>query len=256
MNDLDDNDKDLNIDINTRFEYLEQVIDMVAKGFKYSAIVTGAPGMGKSHVTINTLKANMYTDVTMYKEYSFSGLKHYGKHFLNIRGYTTPFSLYRDLYENRKAIIIYDDCNEVFENKTATSILMAATDSGSKDRIVSWKSSRVPKDLPKSFKFEGSIIFVTNILVDKIRSTPLGSRSIIMNVHMNLQETLDRMEFIIQSANFMPDYSMKHKQESLEFLIEIQDSCREISIRTLEDIIRFRGTQDNWKVLAQYTLSH
>jgi hypothetical protein len=130
----------------TRFSFMEQLVDMVIGGISPSCIITGPGGIGKTYTVAAAMERQGYKE---------------GEYVI-VKGFTTPLGLYRLLHDNRRAIILFDDCDSAFKEPTALNLLKGALDTTDK-RIISWNSSKLPDDIEPMFEFKGRIIFVSNI---------------------------------------------------------------------------------------------
>lgn len=245
--------KDDKFDINTRFGFVEKLVNMVALGIQASAVVTGEGGLGKTYTVLKTLKANGYKDISDLASFETGELVRKSKCFTTVKGYSTAKGLYRTLYENNNSVIVFDDCDAVLKDPIALNILKGALDSYGK-RIISWNADMKDDDLPRSFNFEGRIIFISNMGQDKIDQA-IRTRSMMIDLSMTLDQKIDRMEHIAVLAEFMPEYEMAHKKDALALIREIKTECREISLRTLIAVTKIRSSNTDWRDLASYMLT-
>lgn len=144
--------------IQARFEGLSDLIEGVANGENRAVIVSGAPGIGKTHTSVTRLQH----------------LNDKGKIRLKVvKGFMTATMLYQLLWENKddNCVIVVDDCDDVFRDDTAVNILKAALDT-SEERLISYRSMNITAgngdedggtEIPNEFIFNGSMIFNTNI---------------------------------------------------------------------------------------------
>lgn len=223
--------------INERFMIMEDYVDMVATRELASTLVTGEGGLGKTYTVMKTLKESGLKDVTkMEIGAKFNGAKGY----IVVKGYSTPKGLFRTLYENRNQIIVFDDCDSVLKDPTAVNILKAALDSYD-ERIVTWNAEGwgSDEDLPKSFNFEGGVIFISNLPKHKIPQA-IRSRAMCADVGMTRAEVVERMRVIVQSPEFMPDFEFDEKTEALEFVAEnaYNPMVQELNLRSLVNVIK------------------
>jgi hypothetical protein len=172
-----------------------------------------------------------------------------------IKGYSTAKGLYRSLYENRNRVVIFDDCDSVLRDPVALNLLKGALDSYDK-RIISWNAESFgDDDLPRSFEFKGGVIFISNMPIFKVDQA-IRSRAICVDLSMNTTQKIERMQAIIQTSEFLPEYSNSVKREALDFLNEMKDQARELSLRTLISVTKVAGRGgDNWKRRAEYLLT-
>ena len=78
-----------------------------------------------------------------------------------IKGFSTAKGLYRSLFEGNGMTLVFDDCDSVLKDPVALNLLKGALDSYG-ERYISWNADIRDEDLPRSFKFTGSIVFISN----------------------------------------------------------------------------------------------
>jgi len=245
--------KEEKYDINTRFGFVEKLVSMVASGVQPSAVITGSGGLGKTYTVTKTLQSSGYKDISDLADFQVGSVINTRKCFTFVKGYSTPKGLYRTLFENNKSIIVFDDCDAVLKDPVALNLLKGALDSYGK-RIISWNADMRDDDLPRSFNFEGRVIFISNMSQDKIDQA-IRSRSMMIDLSMTLDQKIDRMEHIALSDEFMPEYTKAQKQDALGLIRDIKDEAKEISLRTLISVTKIRASNDDWKDLATYMLT-
>jgi hypothetical protein len=240
--------------INERFGFVEKLVTMVASNVQPSAVITGEGGLGKTYTVTKTLEANGYKDISDLAEFQVGQVVNTRKCFTMVKGFSTAKGLYRTLFENNKSVIVFDDCDAVLKDPVALNLLKGALDSYGK-RIISWNADMRDEDLPRSFNFEGRVIFISNMDQDRIDQA-IRSRSMMIDLSMTLDQKIDRMEFIAKSAEFLPEYDAKVKTDALALIREIKDDCKEISLRTLISVAKIRASNKDWKELATYILTN
>jgi hypothetical protein len=241
--------------INERFEFVENLVDMIAQGLTPSAVITGEGGLGKTYTVNKTLVASGLKDLTDLGALEVNSVVRKSKCFVTVKGYSTAKGLYRTLYENKDSVIVFDDCDSILKDPVATNLLKAALDSYGK-RMISWnaESFRGEDDLPRSFEFTGRVIFISNLAQDSIDQA-IRSRSMMVDLTMTEDQKIDRMETIAQSAEFLPEFTMSHKQDALNLIRQLKDDAKEISLRTLISVTKIRASGNkNWTGLATYIL--
>ena len=240
--------------INERFKIMEDYVEMVAAGELASALVTGEGGLGKTFTVMKALNASGLKDISkMEIGARFNG----STGFVVVKGYSTPKGLFRTLYENRNQKIIFDDCDSVLRDPTAVNLLKAALDSYDV-RYVTWNAEGGfgEDDMPKQFEFTGGVIFISNMTKNKIPQS-IRSRAMCADVSMTRAEVLERMRVIVQSDEFMPEYDMAFKLESLEFVAEHVNNpmIAELNLRSLVNVVKARTAKpDHWKRLGLYSM--
>ena len=153
--------------IRERFEVLTQMTEATQEGNVRAMIVSGPPGVGKSYGVEEQLN----------KSDIFNKLSDTPPKFEVVRGSMSALGLYQKLYKfsNPGNILVLDDCDTVLFDDVSLNILKAALDS-SKKRYISWNSeSRVlaNEGVPDRFEFAGSVIMITNIKFDYVKSKKL-----------------------------------------------------------------------------------
>ena len=239
--------------INERFDFVEKLVTMVASGVQPSAVITGEGGLGKTYTVTKTLEANGYKDISDLAEFQVGAIVNTRKCFTTVKGYSTAKGLYRTLFENNKSVIVFDDCDAVLKDPVALNLLKGALDSYGK-RIISWNADMRDEDLPRSFNFEGRVIFISNMDQDRIDQA-IRSRSMMIDLTMTADQKIDRMEYIAKSEEFMPEFDLKCKMDALQLIREVANEAKEISLRTLISVTKIRASNKEWKDLATYMLT-
>jgi hypothetical protein len=238
--------------INQRFGFVADMVKMLSSGEQASVVVTGPGGLGKSFTVTQALKDCGFKDHSVLDEYEV-GAKVSPRSFVTIKGYSTPKGLYRTLYENKDSVIVFDDCDSVLKDQVSLNLLKAALDSYSR-RIISWRADIKDEDLPTSFEFKGRVVFISNLSSSQLDQAII-SRSMAVDLSMSTAQKVERMQFLLESDGFMPEYDMKHKTEALELINQLKDKVKELSLRTLIQVTKIRkAAGDNWKNLAEYTI--
>jgi hypothetical protein len=239
--------------INQRFDFVEKLVSMVADGVQPSAIITGEGGLGKTFTVTKTLESKGYKDISDLADFQVGSVINARRCFTMVKGYSTPKGLYRTLFENNKSIIVFDDCDSVLKDPVALNLLKSALDSYGK-RIISWNADMKDEDLPRSFNFEGRVIFISNMDDGKIDQA-IRSRSMMIDLSMTTDQKIERMETIAASPEFLPEYDASVKADALALIREIKADVKEISLRTLISVAKVRASNTDWKDLATYMLT-
>jgi hypothetical protein len=241
--------------INERFEFIENYVSMVAEQIQPSVILTGSGGIGKTYTVNKALKAEGFTDVSNLESF-VEGQALPRKHYRVIKGYSTAKAMYRLLYENKNSILIFDDCDSVFKDADAANVLKSALDSSS-ERIVCWNAETRDEDLPRSFRYTGGVIFISNLSKDKIPQA-LRTRAVCVDVSMKLEEKIERMKHILEDSEFMPEADISIKRTALKIIDQYKAQAREVSMRSLIQVIRIgqKFTGEKFAKMAQYSLTN
>lgn len=238
--------------ITERFGFVEAMVGMVSSRTMASAIVSGPGGLGKSFTVTDSLKRAGFRDVT---DASFeAGTRaERSKCFTIVKGFSTAKGLFRTLYENNGMTIVFDDCDSVLKDPVALNILKGALDSYS-DRWISWNADFRDEDLEKTFKFTGSVIFITNKNLADLDQA-IRTRAMCVDLSMTTADKLERMTTIAGSENFMPEYTADIKADALALIEKHMDAVPTLSLRSLIQVCKIRATAGgNWDKLARYVI--
>ena len=246
--------------INERFDFLTDFVNMVADRTSPSLVVTGEGGLGKTHTVNKALKDAGMKELSQVLEIVGDGdsipLREQRKMYTIVKGYSTAKGLYRTLYENRNRVVVFDDCDSILRDPVALNVLKGALDSYD-TRIISWNSEGFGSrddDLPRSFKFDGGVVFISNLSIHKIDQA-VRSRSICVDLSMNTAQKIERMGAIIQSEDFLPDFEMSIKKQALDFIDSMKDNVTNLSLRTLISVTKVASRGGDWKRRAEYLMT-
>ena len=239
--------------INKRFEFVEKMVTMVAKKTIASTIITGQGGLGKTYTVLKSLKAMNLIDTTDVTKFEEGERINPSKSYRVIKGYSTAKGLYRTLFEGNGQVLVFDDCDSVLKDATALNLLKGALDSYG-DRWINWNADIRDDDLPRNFKFTGSIVFISNMDSDKIDQAVM-TRAMCVDVSMTQKQKVERMETLIDNPEFMPEYNMQYKRDAISFINEIQNSIKNLSLRSLISTTKIRAEGGDWKNMAKYVLT-
>jgi hypothetical protein len=239
--------------INQRFEFVGDMVLMLCKGDQASVVVSGPGGLGKSHTVTAALEAAGLTDVTVLDEFQVGSVIDTANSYRVIKGYSTPQGLYRTLYENKDGVVVFDDCDSVLKDPVSLNLLKAALDSYDR-RIISWRADMRDEELPQSFEFKGRVIFISNMPSEALDQAII-TRSMAVDLSMTSQQKIERMQYLLNQPNFMPEYAKNLKQDALNLIDSFRDSVKELSLRTLIQVVKIRKSAGaKWKDLAEYTI--
>ena len=148
--------------IRERFDMLKDMTKAVKKGNVRAMIVSGPPGVGKSHGVEEVLD-----------RYAMMETLGAGKTHEVIKGAMSPIGLYCKLFKmaDKGKVVVFDDCDSIFQDDLSLNILKAALDS-KKNRWIHWNTDSFKlrnEGVPDKFKFEASAIFITNLKFDKVK---------------------------------------------------------------------------------------
>ena len=239
--------------INERFGFVTDMVAMLAAGAQASVVVTGPGGLGKSFTVTKALTECGFNDISVLDDFAVGTILKSAKTFRVIKGYSTPKGLYRTLYENKDGVIVFDDCDSVLKDPVSLNLLKGALDSYSR-RIISWRADIRDEDLPTSFEFKGRVIFISNLSSSSIDQAII-TRSMAVDLSMTNKQKIERMQHLLSTGEFMPEFDKTIKADAMSLIEKLQDKVKELSLRTLIQVTKIRqAAGKNWANLAEYTI--
>ena len=239
--------------INERFAFVEQMVGMVAKKTIASTIITGQGGLGKTHTVLKALKSFGMQDTTDLAQFEVGARINTPKAYRIIKGFSTAKGLYRTLFEGNGQVLVFDDCDSVLKDPVALNLLKGALDSYG-DRWISWNADFKDDDLPKSFKFTGAIVFISNMDLDRVDQA-VKTRAMCVDLSMTTEQKVERMEALVVDKEFLPEFDIKFKQDAIAFIREVMNDVSNLSLRSLIATTKIRAEGGAWKNLAKYVLT-
>ncbi len=257
---LTETDDEIKTRLRERFEILDDMTRAVKSGKVRAMIVTGPPGVGKSHGVETVLsKHDVFANVAQDEK-----LKKYEV----VKGAMSALGLYSKLYhyKDAKNILVFDDCDSVLLDDLSLNILKAALDT-SKKRMIHWNTdSRLLRSegVPNSFEFKGGAIFITNIKFDHVRSKKLRdhlealeSRCHYLDLTIDTErEKILRIEQVVNECGMLDNYEFEPYQamEVVDFVKANVSRLRELSLRTVLKVADLKhGFPDKWRSVAEVT---
>ena len=243
--------------IEQRFSILDDMTKAAIAGDIRAMIVVGPPGVGKSYgVEYQLEKAGLFDKIGNRKvKYEV------------IKGAMTPIGLYCTLFKHSdpRNVLVFDDCDSILLDDLALNILKAALDSGKKRRI-HWNSDSAMlrrEGVPDQFDFKGSVIFITNLKFENLKSKKLQdhlealqSRCHFLDLTLNTtRDKILRIRQIFRKGDLFQDYDFTPEQgeEIVQFMQEHHSRLREISLRMALKLADLTKISANWRVLAEST---
>ena len=242
--------------IRERFDMLKDMTKAVKKGDVRAMIVSGPPGVGKSHGVeevldrykmMETLGGNQTHEV--------------------IKGAMSAIGLYCKLYKmaDKGKVVVFDDCDSIFNDELSLNILKAALDS-KKTRTIHWNTDSFKlrnEGVPDSFKFEASAIFITNLKFDKVKGKlrehleALESRCHYMDLTIDTdREKMLRIKQVTQDG-MLDAYALTDevKEEIMDFIDINKEKLRELSLRTVLKVADLaKAFPTKWEAMAENTV--
>jgi len=251
-------DEERMAEIAERFEILHDMTKAATAGDIRAMIVSGPPGVGKSFgVEQEIEKATLLDQIA-------------GRRLRAeiVKGSATPLGLYQALYKysDENCVLVFDDCDTILFDDVALNLLKGALDSG-KSRRISWLAeSRVLKDegIPNSFNFKGSVIFITNLKFDKMKSQKLKdhldalqSRCHYLDLTLDtMRDKLLRIKQIASTGALFQDMDIDPvgQEEIIQFMDQNQNKLREMSLRMAIKVAQlYKSFPLKWQSLASTT---
>jgi hypothetical protein len=245
-------------EIAERFEILQDMTKACVNGDIRAMIVSGPPGVGKSFGVEQEIEK-----VQMMQMLGSNRLR-----AEVVKGSASPIGLYQTLYKysDPNCVVVFDDCDSILLDDVSLNLLKGALDSGKK-RKISWLSeSRVLKDegIPDSFEFKGSVIFITNLKFDKMKSQKLKdhldalqSRCHYLDLTLDtMRDKILRIKQIAASGELFKDMDIGDvgSDEIVQFMDENKNSLREVSLRMAIKVAQlYKSFPMRWKAMAQTT---
>jgi len=244
--------------IRQRFEILDEMTTAATNGEIRAMIVSGPPGVGKSFGVERIVeKACLFDQIS-------------GKRLRAevVKGSATALGLYSTLYKysDSNCMLVFDDCDSILLDDVALNLLKGALDSGKK-RKISWlsDSSLLRREgIPDSFNFNGSVVFITNLKFDQMKSQKLRDHLDALQSRCHyLDLTLDtmrdkvlRIKQIAKDGELFAEYDFEQceQDEIIAFLEENKNKFREMSLRMAIKIADLRKSFPlKWKAMAEVT---
>ena len=240
-----------------RFDMLEDMTRACKKGDVRAMIVSGPPGVGKSHGVEKVLaKHDMITT-----------LANTAPKYVVVKGAMSPLGLYMKLfnYSAKDNVVVFDDCDSIFQDELSLNILKAALDS-KKTRKIFWNTdSRALRSegIPDQFEFKGSAVFITNLKFEKVKGKlrehleALESRCHYIDLTIDTdREKMLRIKQIVGDG-MLDEYAFEDDtaEEVLDFVAINKDRLRELSLRTVLKIADLaKAFPTKWESMAENTV--
>ena len=241
-----------------RFDMLEDMTKATKKGDVRAMIVSGPPGVGKSHGVEKVLG----------KHDLIATLGERAPKYEVVKGAMSAIGLYCKLYKmaDKDNVIVFDDCDSIFSDELSLNILKAALDS-KKTRRIHWNTDSFKlrnEGVPDSFEFKGSAIFITNIKFDNVKSKKLRdhlealeSRCHYIDLTIDTErEKMLRIKQIVGDG-MLTEYAFpSHVLEEIVDFVDINKKrLRELSLRTVLKVADLaKAFPDRWEAMAENTV--
>jgi predicted AAA+ superfamily ATPase len=251
-------DEEVMARIRERFEILDEMTKAAVAGDVRAMIVSGPPGVGKSYGVEKIVEAACLFDKISGKRLRAEVVK----------GSATALGLYQTLYKysDRNCVLVFDDCDSILLDDVALNLLKGALDSGKK-RKISWLSDSSVlrrEGIPDSFNFNGTVIFITNLKFDKMKSQKLRdhldalqSRCHYLDLTLDtMRDKILRIKQIANDGQLFEEYEFdtETQEEIIDFMTHNATRFREMSLRMAIKIADLRKSFPlKWKAMAEVT---
>lgn len=246
------------------YRHLEAYTKSVADGSTTALLITGKGGTGKSFTVEKVLKSMVPGE------------------WVKMKGRATARAMYMYLYNHYDKIVVFDDCDSIFQDPNGISVLKSALDT-SDDRKIGWLTAdaintdgmdhdeiemalvsaqkRPGQNLiPSEFGFEGQVIFISNLTLEQIRKkdSALLTRCQVIDVTLDSKGIIARMETILPKIRYyrarcidgekVEMTNERDKQEVMDYLktdeaqAVLSSKGEELSIRTLIKACKLKST--------------
>ena len=148
--------------------------------------------------------------------------------------------MYMLLYQHNGKMIIFDDCDSVFQDDNAVNVLKGALDT-SKVREIAWTSAIPLKSpdkspIPKRFDFTGKVIFISNLPKRKI-DPAIRSRSFVLEVALSKEDMITRMWSLLSKvqlpSGIFVSGTIRRKAMNMIVKAAEKDTNIDLNMRTL-----------------------
>ena len=241
-----------------RFEMLEDMTKATKRGDVRAMIVSGPPGVGKSHGVEKVLG----------KHELIAQLGDRPAKYEVVKGAMSAIGLYCKLYKHadKDNVLVFDDCDSVFSDELSLNILKAALDS-KKNRKICWNTDSFKlrnEGVPDSFDFKGSAIFITNIKFDNVKSKKMRDHLEALESrchYIDLTIDTDREKMLrikqITKDGMLDEYQLGNDvvDEIVEFCESNKTRLRELSLRTVLKVADLaKAFPTKWEAMAENTV--
>ena len=241
-----------------RFEMLEDMTKATKRGDVRAMIVSGPPGVGKSHGVEKVLG----------KHELIAQLGDRPAKYEVVKGAMSAIGLYCKLYKHadKDNVLVFDDCDSVFSDELSLNILKAALDS-KKNRKICWNTDSFKlrnEGVPDSFDFKGSAIFITNIKFDNVKSKKMRDHLEALESrchYIDLTIDTDREKMLrikqITKDGMLDEYALGEHvvDEIVDYMESNKTKLRELSLRTVLKIADLaKAFPTKWEAMAENTV--
>jgi len=236
-----------------RFEILDVLAEACTVGNARALIVSGPAGLGKS-----------YTIEKRLSEWDPNEINH-----TIVKGYVRPTGLVKLLYSYRQAgnVIVFDDADAIFFDDVSLNLLKAVCDTTERRRV-SWLSegSLIDEEsgerVPRSFDFEGTIIFISNYdfdaMIDRGHKLAPHLAALVSRAHYIDLAMKSRRDYLVRirqviKQGLLSGLTTNQEDDVIKFIDNNHSRLRELSLRMALKLGSLRKQGGHWEKLANVT---
>lgn len=249
------------------FEELDSYLSLVMRGYLPALMITGQGGIGKSYNVNQAIK-------------KFGKQRH--DDYEIVKGRSSAAALYKTLWYNRDKIIVFDDCDSIFDTADGMNVLKGALDSG-EVREISWLTKadgmvsttecntneevlakvqeweqtdgKGKEGTPNHFFFEGQVIFISNLTRNDIykKDRALLSRCTYVDIVLTATDVIKRIGTVLPHIKIYKAFSKGESKDitNAEMKQEVYDY---ISSDEFTKNPKLRGKEINFRLFSQIYL--
>lgn len=266
--------------ISLRYSAMERMCRRIVRGGMPSLIVSGPPGLGKSHTALlaieeqeaegkmkNVLEfsAGIGADEEELEMEAEDKDAFDGRLYDILSGSISAVGLFKALWDTRNGgVLVLDDTDEVFRDEVCLNLLKNALDSGKK-RMLTWRKEAnwlADYGIERTFEYKGHVIFLTNIDFE-------GEIAKNGKMAEHFKALIDRSYYLCLTLRTKRDFMIRIRQvaggeegmlcskhgltleqadEVLDYITENQDRFYNLSLRLTDQVARMRAIdEDGWK---------
>lgn len=235
-------DDDTGVSFTDSLKHLKELTLGVARGTFNALFVGGKGGTGKTQTVEDALAE--------------AGLRQ-GTGYYKVTGSATASGIYTLLYQNHDGIILFDDSDSAFDDQESRNIFKAATDT-KKVRRLTWQkaggqiTAKDGRKIPPAFNFEGQIIVVSNLSLDKLDpDKALRTRGFVIIINPTNDEMVDYMKDILPKIDVAGSLNLKMRQKVFTVVKDLART-NDVNLRTLVRALNLAASGvPNWVELVK-----
>ena len=248
-----ESDDQISARIAERFDILDVLTEACTCGNARALIVSGPAGLGKSFTVEKRLA-----------DWDPNAINH-----TIVKGYVRATGLVKLLYQYREAgqVIVFDDADAIFFDDVSLNLLKAVCDTTER-RTVSWLSegSLIDEEtavrIPRSFQFDGTIIFISNYdfdaMIDRGHKLAPHLAALVSRAHYIDLAMKSRRDYLVRIRQVIEQGLLGHltyeqEAEVKQFIDKNADSLRELSLRMAIKLGHLAAQGGNWERIAKIT---